>query len=106
MESILHFWGTREKTYLKPYVPSSIYNDMDTRGKFIDGVNKVFSHFMDQGKGALDVLKSIYPHPTITEGIEECLRMLLNKSVFKPYAFPDYLRIHRYHPDTGLVREK
>ena len=63
------------------------------------------AHFMDQGKGALDVLKSIYPHPTITEGIEECLRMLLNKSVFKPYAFPDHLRIERWHPDTGRIKD-
>ena len=79
---------------------------MRAAGPQVSSTIMSIAHFMDQGKGALDVLKSIYPHPTITEGIEECLRMLLNKSVFKPYAFPDYLRIHRYHPDTGLVREK
>ncbi|MFV0436898.1 MAG: dihydrolipoyl dehydrogenase family protein [Desulfopila sp.] len=64
------------------------------------------AHFMDQGQGVLDVLKSIYPHPTIAEAIEECLRMLLNKSLFKPYAFPDQLRLYRWHPDTGLVRDE
>ncbi len=59
------------------------------------------AHFMDQGKGISDILKSVYPHPTITEGIQECLRMMVGKSVYKPYAFPDYLKIRRWHPDTG-----
>lgn len=64
------------------------------------------AHFMDQGKGVKDVLKSVYPHPTITEGIQECLRMLLGKSVFKPRAFPEDLRLWRWHPDTGIIEEK
>ncbi len=51
MEAILQFWSTRDKTCLEPYVPSSIYDGIDTRGQFIDGVNKVFSHFMEQGIG-------------------------------------------------------
>lgn len=59
------------------------------------------AHFMDQGKGIPDILKSVYPHPTITEGIQECLRMLVGKSIYKPYAFPDYLKIRKWHPDEG-----
>ena len=49
MEAILHFWQTRDKTCLEPYVPSSIFDGIDTRGQFIDGVNRVFSLFMEQG---------------------------------------------------------
>jgi pyruvate,orthophosphate dikinase len=49
MEAILHFWETRKKSYLAPYIPSSIYDEIDTRGPYIDGVNMVFSHFVDQG---------------------------------------------------------
>ena len=49
MEAILHFWRTRDKACLEPYIPSSIYNEIDTRGQFIDGVNKVFSHLVAQG---------------------------------------------------------
>jgi dihydrolipoamide dehydrogenase len=63
------------------------------------------AHFMNQGSNIADVLRSIYPHPTITEGILECCRMLQDKSVFKPHAFPQYLRIRRWHPDTGFVGE-
>lgn len=78
---------------------------MRATGPQVSSTIMSIAHFMDQGKGALDVLKSIYPHPTITEGIQECLRMLLGKSVFKPHAFPDHLSIRRWHPDTGYVDE-
>jgi dihydrolipoamide dehydrogenase len=33
----------------------------------------------------------IHPHPSIVEGIQECVRMLLNKSVFKSSVFKDQL---------------
>jgi dihydrolipoamide dehydrogenase len=54
---------------------------------------------MDQEKGIKDVLKSMYPHPTMSEGIQECLRLLLGKSIYKPKAFPEYLTIRSWHPD-------
>lgn len=54
---------------------------------------------MDQQKGIKDVLKSMYPHPTMSEGIQECLRLLLGKSVYKPQAFPEQLKIRNWHPD-------
>lgn len=78
---------------------------MRAAGPQVSSTIMSIAHFMDQGKGVRDVLKSVYPHPTITEGIEECLRMLLGKSIFKPRAFPDYLQIRSWHPDTGMVHE-
>lgn len=33
----------------------------------------------------------VHPHPSIVEGIQECVRMLLNKSVFKSSVFKDNL---------------
>jgi pyruvate, orthophosphate dikinase len=48
MEATLQFWETRDKTCLKSFVPSSIYAVIDTRGPYIDGVNKVFSHITQQ----------------------------------------------------------
>jgi dihydrolipoamide dehydrogenase len=56
---------------------------------------------MDQGKGINDVLKSMYPHPTMSEGIQECLRLLLGKSIHKPQAFPHHLRVKTWHPRIG-----
>ena len=32
-------------------------------------------------------MKTIHPHPSISEGIQECLRLLVNKSLYKPRRF-------------------
>jgi dihydrolipoamide dehydrogenase len=38
----------------------------------------------------------VHPHPSIIEGIQECLRMLLNKSVFKSSVFSDRLKCYKW----------
>lgn len=40
--------------------------------------------FMD--KGIDEIAECVHPHPSITEGIQECVRVLLGKSLFKPDA--------------------
>lgn len=37
-------------------------------------------------KGIEELAECVHPHPSITEGIQECVRMLLGKSLFKPNA--------------------
>jgi len=37
-------------------------------------------------KGIEELAECVHPHPSITEGIQECVRMLLGNSTFKPYA--------------------
>lgn len=37
-------------------------------------------------KGIEELAECVHPHPSITEGIQECVRMLLGKSLFKPEA--------------------
>ncbi len=37
----------------------------------------------------------IHPHPSIIEGIQECVRMLLNKSIFKTAVFKDAMQCYR-----------
>ncbi len=61
----------------------------------------VIAHLMDQDKGLREIMKSIHPHPSITEGIQECLRLLMNKSVYKPRVFPQYMHINSWSPDRG-----
>ena len=39
----------------------------------------------------------IHPHPSIIEGIQECVRMLLGKSILKPTAFAEQLLFRRWH---------
>jgi dihydrolipoamide dehydrogenase len=37
-------------------------------------------------KGIEELAECVHPHPSITEGIQECVRMLMGKSLFKPIA--------------------
>ncbi len=37
-------------------------------------------------KGIEELAECVHPHPSITEGIQECVRMLLGTSLFKPHA--------------------
>ncbi len=60
---------------------------------------------MDQNKGIRDVLKSVHPHPTMSEGIQECLRLLVNKSVYKPHAFPDKIKVRSWQPESSRDRK-
>lgn len=37
----------------------------------------------------------VHPHPSIIEGVQECVRMLLNKSIFKSAVFKDAMQCYR-----------
>lgn len=56
------------------------------------------AHMMNQKNSIDQILKTIHPHPSITEGIQDCLRVLKDKSIFKPFAFPDLIRTTTWHP--------
>lgn len=49
---------------------------------------------IQMGKGVEELAELIHPHPSIIEGIQECVRMLLNKSVFKSSVFKDKLKCY------------
>ena len=50
------------------------------------------AHLIDEANGLDEVYKTVHPHPGVTEGIEECIRLFYNSSVFKPKAFPDRIK--------------
>ncbi len=39
-----------------------------------------------------EVMKTVHPHPSIGEGIQECLRSLSSKTILKQKAFPDKIK--------------
>jgi dihydrolipoamide dehydrogenase len=45
-------------------------------------------------KGIHELAELIHPHPSIIEGIQECVRTLLNKPIFKVCAYPDQLKCY------------
>ena len=47
-------------------------------------------------KGIEELAELIHPHPSIIEGIQECIRVLLGKSIYKPNIFQDYLEYRCY----------
>lgn len=49
---------------------------------------------ISMGKGVEEIAELVHPHPSIVEGIQECVRMLLNKSVFKSSVFKDKLNCY------------
>ena len=49
MEAVISFWDTKEKTNLEPYVPPTIFQQIDTQGPYIDGVHRVVRHLKKKG---------------------------------------------------------
>ncbi len=54
-------------------------------------------------KGIEELAECVHPHPSITEGIQECVRMLLGKSLFKPVALRGRLTCRK--SVTGLYED-
>lgn len=47
-------------------------------------------------KGIEELAECVHPHPSITEGIQECVRMLMGKSLFKPVALRGRISCRRH----------
>lgn len=56
------------------------------------------AHLIDENDGLKEVLKTVHPHPGVTEGIEDCLRLFDNASIFKPEAFPGMIKYYEWNP--------
>lgn len=57
------------------------------------------AHLINQGNSLREVLKIFYPHPSVSEGIQECLRTIGGRSIYKPVAFPDDIYIREWKPE-------
>jgi len=53
---------------------------------------------MDHNVSLNEIMKTVHPHPSMTEGIQECIRILLGKSIFKAEAFPRYVSFKSWQP--------
>ncbi len=51
-------------------------------------------------KGIEELAECVHPHPSITEGIQECVRMLMGKSLFKPAALRGRISCRRFMNGT------
>ena len=48
-----------------------------------------------QRRPVSDLAEVLHPHPSVTEGLQECVRMLLGTSILKPCVFRSSLRVSR-----------
>jgi dihydrolipoamide dehydrogenase len=80
-----------------------VTNDKDMKilgmravGEHASSAIQAVALLMKMDKSVHELAELIHPHPSIIEGIQECVRMLLNKSVFKSSVFKDKLKCFRY----------
>ncbi len=60
-----------------------------------------------QSRSVRDLAELLHPHPAVTEGLQECVRLLLGSSVMKPHVFPSELRVSRIgYTDDGVVESE
>jgi len=58
-----------------------------------------------QGRSLHDLAELLHPHPAVTEGLQDCVRMLLGRSIMKPHVFTSELRLSAVHySDSGAIK--
>ena len=67
----------------------------------IEAVSLMIRH----GRSARELAELLHPHPAVTEGVQDCVRMLLGTSIYKPEVFKSELRLSRisYGEEEGDV---
>lgn len=71
-------------------------------GKHASSTIESIALLIDQGLSIKDLAEIIHPHPSITEGIQECARMLCGKSIIKPEIFNMDLKCYRVSEDGRM----
>ncbi len=56
------------------------------------------AHIINQGNSLKEAMKLIHPHPSISEGLQECMRVFKNASIYKPKSFPEYIKVWDWKP--------
>jgi dihydrolipoamide dehydrogenase len=60
------------------------------------------SLMMQAGRSVRELAELLHPHPAVTEGLQDCVRMLLGTSIHKPEVFRNDLRLSRVtYADDG-----
>ena len=58
---------------------------------------------MRLGTPIRELAELVHPHPSITEGVQECARMLLGHSIFKPSIFADRMQCYTWIPEVAKL---
>ncbi|MCO4773457.1 MAG: NAD(P)/FAD-dependent oxidoreductase [Deltaproteobacteria bacterium] len=63
------------------------------------------SLMMKAGHSVRDLAELFHPHPAVTEAVQDCVRMLLGSSIYKPEVFTSDLRLSRIEFEQPNVDE-
>jgi dihydrolipoamide dehydrogenase len=86
------------------FIKILVTNDDDYRilgmrviGQHASSAIQAVALLISTGKGIRELAELIHPHPSIIEGIQECCRMLLRKSILKPMVLRRAMtcRVHK-----------
>ncbi|MAC95240.1 MAG: pyridine nucleotide-disulfide oxidoreductase [Flavobacteriales bacterium] len=72
-------------------------------GEHASSAIQAVSLLMYMNKGIEELAHMIHPHPSIVEGVQECVRMLLGKSVYKSSIFKDKLKCYKRTVDGEIL---
>lgn len=56
---------------------------------------EAISLMIQHSRSARDLAELLHPHPAVTEGLQDCVRMLMGTSIYKPCVFQSELRLSR-----------
>ncbi len=63
------------------------------------------AHLINTGNSLQEIMKVPHPHPSITEGIQECMRVFDNRSFYKPNVFPEYIKTGSWKPKPDKLEK-
>ena len=63
-------------------------------GEHASSAIQAVAYLIHTNQGIRELADMMHPHPSIIEGVQECLRMLLGKSIYKSSIFKDKLKCY------------
>jgi dihydrolipoamide dehydrogenase len=69
---------------------------MRALGEHASSAIQAVALLISTGKGIEELAELIHPHPSIIEGVQECVRMFLGKSIIKPGVMNHRISCRRY----------
>ncbi len=63
-------------------------------GEHASSAIQAVAYLVHTNQGIRELAEMMHPHPSIIEGIQECLRMFLGKSIYKAAVFKDKLKAY------------
>ncbi len=75
-------------------------------GEHASSAIQAVAYLIHTNQGIEELAVMMHPHPSIIEGIQECVRMLLGKSIYKSSVFKDKLKCYTRNKEVCTPLER